>query len=157
MCLLSMKNKPIKCRVNLKCYKVFKVRYGFLDRKKDEFYSPFNGKKVPKINDVINGVVFEAECNNAAMSIPVYAHGDLYEVDEGYIHTFANIEDAKASIISKYFPHLHIGDCEAYEVWECVIPKGTDYYRGICPVSFNQYQGFASKKIKIVKQIILDW
>lgn len=162
MCLYCEKKKPIKCRTNLTCYKVLKVRYG-LERKQDEFFSPLQNVSVPKKGDGIEGTVFEAVYN---------AHNEPYHclqgtlattpvqrilhnipcISEGFIHTFRSLKDAEESItIADYFLKLKSYDCEGYEIFECVIPKGTEYYRGTH--SIGGYEGFASKKIKFIKSV----
>lgn len=142
MCLVSKKGTPIKCRVNLKCYKVFRVEYG-LEREQDRFYGAFTKKELPKYG-VITDYVYSAE-GNKKLYTDSYWGG--YVIDDGYIHTFRNLEDAKRGFTYHYF-----NSPGAYVIYECIIPKGTEYFRGRTGY-LHAFEGFASKKIKIGKQI----
>lgn len=72
-----------------------------------------------------------------------------YDITYGFIHTLSYCP----SDIKGYLP-LYCNNHSNFELWECVIPKGTRYYqadrRGSHWESNNSY---ASKRIRFVKKI----
>lgn len=61
------------------------------------------------------------------------------KIRDGYFHTYDNYFNA---VKESLFP--------GFEVFECIIPKGTYYYKGRHSDSF---EGYASKKLIVVKQL----
>lgn len=64
-------------------------------------------------------------------------------IGQGVIHTFAHLKDAFGDALWA----LHCG-CK-YEVYECVIPKGTLYYTGLT----SGIPSYGSTCIKFIKKI----
>ena len=71
---------------------------------------------------------------------------DRYFITKEVIHSFAKLKDARylksyAFCNTKY---------TKYEIWKCIIPEGTMYYKGITESSKD---GYASKKLKYLYKI----
>ena len=67
-----------------------------------------------------------------------------YKVSKGYIHTFKNKADAA----------IEMADWRRHKnppyVFKCIIPKGTEYYKGIFGRTMKSY---CSDKIRIIEKV----
>lgn len=145
MCLLSYRNKPFISTKEIKCYKVF-LRSG------KSLYGPFCLNKVGENNSDTDsslcGTIYKADKKYGSKPIASsYRYPHQYDICGGYIHTFQNLDDIEKCFKKGYF-ELY----QEYEIYECTIPTGTEYYIGYTGMH-NQYQGFASREIKLDKLI----
>lgn len=123
MCLLSKTDKPCIAEEDIICYKALDRCNGFFCKCK----TPFRGVRVR--NAVLTGRRLMKARGNREI---IYDDFERYEVYGGYIHTY------------KYVPvfYYNIG----YFVFECVIPKGEEYFKS----GDGEY---ASRSIRFVRQV----
>lgn len=129
MCLVSKTDKPLIAEDDIVCYKI-------LDRCDSfscEYRTPFMGMKVR--NAVLTGrCLMKARGKREIIRAYLGNNSYRYEVNGGYIHTYKHVP----------FYSYDIGDI----VFECVIPKGEEYYKS--------YDGteYASRSIRFIKQVL---
>lgn len=114
------------------CYKMIEV-YG---RKKGEevLRTPYQGTRV-ELNKTYTAEGIEdlySEVDDDFMQI---------EVGSGFIHSFQEFEDAMEDVLDYGYGNI---------VVKCIIPKGTEYIKGM----FDSYYGYASKKIVYTNTIV---
>jgi hypothetical protein len=142
MCLhLKTGEERIKVsKGNITCYKVLFRTIG------GDYHTPVQG--YPIKHDVVDG------------SVELYAIGPRNVhparnflgletiVEGGFIHTYATKKDLDDNInfIRKVFCTAAV----SYEAFKCVIPKGTEYYKG---VDDSRRKSYASNCIKFVKKV----
>ncbi len=120
MCLYTRKPKPFVSRKEQSVYKV-------LVKKGNTFLTPYRDAIVPE-----DGTMDDAE----NLVHPQVADGGYYEIEEGMIHSFLHLKDAKAE--ADFWSRM---DNRAY-VFKVTIPIGVQYYKG-------KYGMRASKKLII--------
>jgi len=140
MCLFS--RIKTNAKKDLICYKIierYKNFYGEYCYK-----TPFQG--TPVSIKVIEGQEFKPD---PFISIGADRKSDgHYEVYDGFIHSYKT--RWKARKMAKYIREtLFKGEDRWYDVYKCIIPKGTEYFDG---VDENGFGAYASKSIKIIKK-----
>lgn len=110
-----------------------------------ERITPVQKTKIPY--DCLNGKrLFKANEKKAKFE----HYGNKMDLGKGYIHTCTNGEDA--------FDYKHALEYEAFfkgqsyqvQVFECVIPRHTPYYKGTYGEGRN---GYASTQIRFVRRL----
>lgn len=143
MCLHLKKGEEVikVSKGNITCYKVL-----FRNFISGDYFTPVQA--YPIGHDVVDG------------SVELYAigprnvgpgHNFLVPetiVNGGFIHTYATKKDLNDSVnfLRKIFNNAAI----TYEAFKCVIPKGTEYYKGM---DDSKRKSYASHCIKFVKKI----
>lgn len=112
MCLYSKSRNPSRSDSDIICYKVVK-------RTESGYYSYYQNSFLTKN---LTDFVFT---DSAPVIIEVYS--DRRCITSGFIHSYKVYSYAmdlvKMSLVWKCIPEA--------EIWECMIPAGTDYYEGI--------------------------
>lgn len=72
--------------------------------------------------------------------------GKGYYLEEGVIHSFASLGAAHLAILLSSFDFINI------VVYECIIPKGTKYYKG----RFGTLSSYGSLCIKFVEKCMIS-
>lgn len=137
MCLYTNRWKPLIAKEDIICYKILvKTKNPFVYR------TPVIRTKVIKIPFFKR--TFKAKGNRRITFVALsnYIDTGLYEVSEGFIHTYKEIKSAKHQI--NY--NLYEDECV---IFKCIIPKGTCYYE-----SDNEY---ASEKIEILDEVKVNF
>lgn len=131
MCLRTRKQKPLVAENDITVYKVLSIKSVEKDTpSEDDFlYTPVTNTKV-KIGDFINAKL---------KTTYLFRVFGVYEVGAEGVHSFINLRDARAMSISH--------GSFTYKVFECTIPKGTEYWVGITTTEI------ASKKL-LVKRVV---
>lgn len=135
MCLYTKTNEPKIAEQDITCYKVMMVMETPI---KDVYRTPFQDKIVSI--DVINGnKPYVANCKGTAKR--VVNSWKEYSIDEGFIHTIRDLDDAK-------WLYKHINEywvtSNTPVLFSCKIPKGTKYFEGH---DSNLKSGFSSEQI----------
>lgn len=146
MCIFS----PLEVRV-LEPVTVYKVvihaTYMRKDEIEDHWISPYMKCVIPE--DIIKG-----EHNMIALN-PDTIPG-TYTIDEGYIHSYMNLEDAVKEYYLYYKKTLEDAS-HLVEVYECEIPADTGKYGGgYCwwgYYGYEEYSSMAAREIKFVRRI----
>ena len=150
MCLEVKKteegNLPVKVAdKDIRCMKVLEVdEYGYR--------TPYRYKRLHQ--DVVSG----KEDFTADRNIPgdynyesFLISGLIYaEVGAGAVHTYAYTEESDKAIRSEVM-FLRQAYCpRATVVFECVIPKGTEYMEGV----YEKHKCYGSKSIRFVRELL---
>lgn len=136
MCLYSQIKSPKTADEDITCYKVFQLKIS-ISTVKMEIRTPYMGKPIPD-----GAVTLMATRDRPGIfpegPIPICLEDGTFSycVDEGYIHTFKDIEDAKQLFTGRSW----------YIIRKCIIPKGTTYYEGYDKPSGGMLT-YASKRI----------
>lgn len=142
MCLYSKEIKTSVAEEDICCYKI-------LDKKKI-FKTPFQRYEVN--NDVINGNenLKACYCDETKDNTPKLEDAG-YKIEDGFIHTINGKDESNTlfCVTKKLFSDL----IKHPILFECVIPKGTEYYSGI---DNNFHHGYAAKEIRFVKQVEIE-
>ena len=142
MCLRASSNKIQKAEQDIVCYKIL-VKEEMMDA---QYRTPY--MNFPVHNGYISGKLDFGAHKPTKLEEPSVIMGrkhHKYRVAEGFIHTYANIKSAKKQAL--YISNFTTNNCE---VFECIIPKGVEYYEGIdCTLS----KSYASSKIRFVNKI----
>lgn len=75
-------------------------------------------------------------------NVPPLFEGHVYDLLEGGIHTYKNLEDAKEMCSKASMEYCH--------VFKCVIPKGEKYYEG---PDDKMKPTYASNSIRFIEQL----
>lgn len=124
MCLLTKESEPSQATKDIKCYKVYLFNY-------NECCSPFTETTIPNFGQYIN-----TELGKAFF---YYKEDIFYTVNEGF-HSFELLSDIK-EFCENYFTN--------YLIVECIIPKGSFYYKGF----FIRYSNYCSDTIILNKVV----
>lgn len=152
MCLEVKKTKegnlPVKIAdKDIRCMKVLEVdEYGYR--------TPYRYKRLHP--DVISGKKdFTAE-----RSVPgdyerenfTFAHEEYAEIGAGAVHTYAYTEESDKAIGNEvaFLRRIRCPRATVVVVFECVIPKGTEYMEGV----YEKHKCYGSKSIRFVKELI---
>lgn len=129
MCLYSLQNKAFISEEDITCYKVVRYRGG-------KYYAPFVMRRIP-CRYLKGRCLYSAhgEPDIRLFGTPKWLDAPVYRVGNGFIHTYGNIHEAfQNSGVNKM-------------VFECVIPKGTEYWKDM------DTSELASKVIRFVRKI----
>lgn len=167
MCLYSKTGKFEVAEKDLDCYKVVCKskfvefdEFGFGDipwiqspikkffkrLRRTRYFTPYQQKKVT--NSVIKGNENLIAEGNERIEDPRYNWNNTYSVSEGFIHSFSGL-----STVLTHFANASLfmsRDGKVYELYKCIIPKGTKYIYGVDSDGVTSY---ASKEIKFVEKI----
>ena len=147
MCLYLKNIKPKIAKRDIVCYKILNrtSRFNWDTNEMEEMYTtPYQHTPINSVNDdIIKGI----RCFEPNSSTPhISSSSDLFclkgfkwAMRGGCIHSYRYKNDA----------NFMIDDFEQV-IFKCIIPKGTEYYKGIDAIGQENY---ASKKIRFVKQI----
>lgn len=147
MCLYLKDIKPKVAKRDIVCYKILNRTSCFnWDTHEVEYMytTPYQHTPINSVNDdIIKGI----RCFEPNSSTPhISSSSDLFCLKEfewvmrgGCIHSYRYEKDA----------NFMINDFEQV-IFKCIIPKGTEYYKGIDSIGQENY---ASKKIRFVKQV----
>lgn len=150
MCLEVKKTKegdlPLKIAdKDIRCMKVLEV---------DEcgYRTPYRYKYLHQ--DIISGeVAFVAD-----RSVPgdyeeetfLAMHEEYAEIGAGAVHTYAYTKESDKAIRNEVLFLRRMGCPRATVVFECVIPKGTEYMEGV----YEKHKCYGSKSIRFVRELI---
>lgn len=139
MCLTTKTKKVSIAEDDIVCYKVVMLCSD------GEFSTPFQKAVIP--NAIISGnASFWASGDKEITYWPIV---DVYTVGQGYIHTYEKLVSAVRFCKSEVMWEENISHA-SYRIFECRIPKGTEYYAG-CDDLYEP--SFASEKITFKTQI----
>lgn len=129
MCLYKNKkyhpsNKPLVAKEDIVCYKQLEINYSV-----NEYETPCTHSKVP-IECLTKKIPFKAVILNKAQFIWRHILGFSNIVENGFIHSHM------------YYPSPNF----LYDVFKCIIPKGTKYFVG-------KDGDYASEQIIFLKQL----
>lgn len=148
MCLFVKNNNVKVAKKDIVCYKVLKYMKSSNSPTGTILCTPFANQMVSE--EIVNGN-FDFE----AVGTPKIEqeNDNEYSISEGYIHTCADKESADAVYLQCVY--YHESYCaNKFEIYECVIPKGTRYYEGV--LSHDKLisrASYASEKIRFVKKL----
>ena len=146
-CFISTKRDPEVAKHDLICYKII----GVSNKNPRLTYGPYTGTNYGYIwkDSVLVPLITEERQNfwRRLIGIGDYdspqKYGDLWKVGNGWIHT------------TWIKPDILVPYSGTYEIWRCIIPKGTEYYKSDARSShYESSCVYASKKI-IFKKLIL--
>ena len=138
MCLkLSEKRLPSVAEHDIICYKMLRFR-------KQAYWSFY---ETPYANMLVSDRIINGE-ENLKPWPEIRITGPMQKIDQGFIHTYANLDDAKHQ--QKWISQA--GD--TYDIFKCIIPKGTKFYDGECFAGAEPVPGFASLEIKFIEKIL---
>lgn len=167
MCLYSKTGKFEVAENDLDCYKIICKskfvefdEFGFGDipliqnpikkffkrLRIPRYFTPYQQKKVK--NSVIKGNENLIAEGKEKIEDPIYSRNNTYSVSEGFIHSFRGL-----STVLRHFENASLfmpRDGKVYELYKCIIPKGTRYISGVDNIGVTSY---ASKEIKFVEKI----
>lgn len=145
MCLVITKFNKLKvAQEDIKCYKIlFKF-----ERCPDVLMAPYQNFNYKLGKTHSTNISVSYNCNTFRLSFFRYMFYNLFDkfldvkgVNQGF-HSFVNLKDAIKERNSDV-------DYKRLVICECIIPKGSKYYKGV----YSNYDGYASDSIKINKII----
>lgn len=153
MCLFTQDIYPSVAEEDIKCYKMVKL-IG------DNMMTPY--MNLPLSDKVLSGE--ELLCGGSVKRTMFNEFFSLNEVKEGYIHTYSSFADVKMSIYFEMTPYINPYFSPLLTAYECIIPKGSEYYVGyfengthyslIYKSKKNMpLNAYASDKIKFIRKI----
>lgn len=117
MCLYTKKREPRIADRDITCYKVVSVRCG-------KYYTPYVKRRIAKRYIIgrdlycAHGKSVAKNCSNAFYVANHFANNNqFFAIGKGFIHTYGRVDVAFSKIALNR------------EVYECIIPKGTEYYK----------------------------
>jgi len=135
MCLTNASKVKI-ARKDIKCYKVA------LETEPNVFQGPYYGSKYIVDNSVQTVPHFETKA-------------DYFIVYYGF-HSFRTKKSALKEISYWNNRFTSRGDDDIATVIECIIPKGTQYFRGIFAPDIDALKCFASEKLIFTTNIFIS-
>lgn len=83
-----------------------------------------------------------------------YLEQSLGEISIGFIHTFEDLMDTMRALKTfRVIMDMNETKYLKLEIWKCVIPEGTKFYKGIFP-DLKLSSSYASKKIKFIEKCV---
>jgi hypothetical protein len=83
-----------------------------------------------------------------------YLEQALGEISVGFIHTFENLEDTILALCTfKAIMTMNEVNYSGLEIWKCVIPEGTKFYKGVFS-DIKSSSSYASKKVKFIEKCV---
>lgn len=145
MCLVI---KSLDGKLKLKIAETDIVCYKLIMNLSSKYITPWQQVKIPKA--CIKGKdEFKAEGE-----LCISDHSNHCDISGGVIHTFYDEYSALKERISHTHPELPFSNSHIFEIWECVIPKGTEYIEGTYRNTWGgTYCSYGSKSIRFVKKI----
>ena len=147
MCLNIIHNQnKFVAGYGITCYKVLGESKSPKDPSLTAYYSP-----VMHMGYELGRTYFNEEVEQFEASML----GGKMLVNGGFYHTFLNPQDAKEYAYENSYSGGYSGYAEGHTrhmmVVECVIPKGTVYYKGVTAFSKDSY---ASRALRITDKIL---
>lgn len=159
MCLHSIKGKPSIAKRDIVCYKVLQQHQCNTNPSNTYIVTPFQQCEVTDAQ--LNGSSPIKAKFYPITSVPYENNSRLlygWDVGEGYIHTYRSKRAAKKAIFAYSLdsdllnPNWNEQNWVTYGViYECIIPKGTKYYKGIDDADIRCY---ASEEIRVKALIV---
>lgn len=133
MCLCSKSKYPVIAKEDIECYKVYLFS-------KATYSSPYQKTRMPSLNEL------------ATTELDY----DTYFIEKGF-HSFVNLNDANNEAKELEISYSRItstntknyADYYEFQVFKCIIPKGTQYYLGY----YGSVKSYCSESI-IVKEYL---
>lgn len=143
MCLHLKKGEEVikVSKGNITCYKVL-----YRNTFNDDYRTPVQG--YPIGHDVVDGSVELYAIGPRNVGPGHTFFGPETIVKGGFIHTYATKKDLDDCI--RFTRKIFNNTAITYEAFKCVIPKGTEYYKGR---DDSKRKSYASHCIKFVKKI----
>lgn len=159
MCLHSIKGKPSIAKRDIVCYKVLQQHQCNFNPNHTYIVTPFQHCEI--VDTQLNGSSPIKAKFYPITSVPYQNNSRLlysWDVGEGYIHTYRSKRAAKKAIFAYSLdsdllnPNWNEQNWVTYGViYECIIPKGTKYYKGIDDADIRCY---ASEEIRVKALIV---
>ena len=119
MCLYTNNREPLIAKEDITCYKILhRTMFPNIYR------TPIMRTQVIKFPCIKS--ILRAEGIQKVIRVPICSPVDVFEVSEGFIHTYKYMESALCWIKSE--SALYWIKSRDYVVFACTIPKGTRYY-----------------------------
>lgn len=154
MCLFTQDIYPSIAEEDIICYKVIK----FAGKHP---LTPYMSLEIE--DDVLLGK--KLFCGGLRKHVEFDEWHSVNCIGEGYIHTFSTLESAKFCLFHEVIPFIHNSNpIFDFFIYECIIPKGTEYFIGFSETGshfclFNKdkknmpLNSYASDKIKFVRKM----
>ena len=144
MCLsLNEKRLPSVAEHDIICYKVLQFR------KQAHWYF----YETPYAEMLVSDRIISGEKNLKPWP-EIRITGPMQNISQGFIHTYANLEHAKLQQAWLSEKQAWLNEIiRAYDIFKCIIPKGTKFYDGECFAGPEPVPGFASLEIKFIEKI----
>ena len=135
MCLITKQSKAIKTDRDITAYKVIQLNGLF--------------RSTPFMNALIeDSVILGEQAFKDKNMVHKSTYGKACRISKGVIHTYALAKSAIEMV--EYLMRFFGGN---YEIYECIIPKGTSYYSGY---DESLKKGYGSKQIRFVKRLDIN-
>lgn len=137
MCLsLNEKRLPSVAEHDIICYKVLQFH-------NKAFYSLY---ETPYAKMFVSDRIISGK-ENLKPWPEIRITGPMQEVSQGFIHTYTYLDHAKLQ-------QAWLNEAgRTYDIFKCIIPKGTKFYDGECFAGPEPVPGFASLEIKFIEKI----
>lgn len=153
MCLYTQDIYPSIAEKDITCYKMVKLIY-------HDMMTPY--MNLPLSDKILRGE--ELLCADDAKRTIFNEFFSLNEIRSGYIHTYSSFGEVKMAVIHEQTAYINPFISPLLIAYECIIPKGSEYYEGYSEngtyysliykskknMPLNSY---ASDKIKFVRKI----
>lgn len=159
MCLHSIKGKPSIAKRDIVCYKVLEQHQCNFNPNYTYIETPFRQCRLD--DSQLNGGSPIKATRDRFSEEPYQTNSRLlfdWNVSAGYIHTYRSKRAAKKAIFAYSLdsdllnPNWNEQNWVTYGViYECIIPKGTKYYKGIDDADIRCY---ASEEIRVKALIV---
>lgn len=139
MCLYCWRKNPRIAKKDIVCYKVL------IHNGSGIYATPYMQKQLTLAEK--KGKVYFVATGNKTLLVNLNGLSRFffrYQVSKGYIHTFKNKADAVKEIAD-----WRCGKNPPV-IFKCIIPKGTEYYKGIFGRTMKSY---CSDKIRIIEKV----
>lgn len=130
MCLHVKTKKSSIAEEDIVCYKVLEYSPIF-----KQYVTPFRSCPM-KIGDTLH------DCKDWELSIAEFITGFILAA--GGFHTYQVKADAKLLARELYTPTIVI---------KCIIPKGSEYFKGFTTLDGYHVVGYASKDLKLIEEV----
>ena len=124
MCLFSKKKTMEVATEDIVCYKFLKQDRIF----SEDVYTPIANCLVDE--KFLSGETpfYADKQHEHVVEFPYSKFGDIFEIGDGFIHTFQKEEDIKSYVYNKFCSSIYFNTYWYAVIYRCVIPKGTRYY-----------------------------
>lgn len=143
MCTIVKSRISKRSEEDLVCYKILEIEFG-----NKNYQTPYT--YFPVSTDIINGKEPLIAENKESLRKTQFESGTYWSVNGGYIHTYMDLECAKNKILTLRETY----DTSIFNLFKCIIPKGTKYYVGFNDgFLIEEAESYASEKISFVEQV----
>lgn len=140
MCLRCISNEELVAEYDIHCYKLVERGHAC----GCPYKTPFQDTHLTQ--DIVDGIIpYVAEGEKGITRSHPTIPDAFWIVEGGYVHSYVNYEDAKSmcDFCNEVYANL-------YFVFECIIPKGTKYLKGITEFRDESY---ASEQMIFVRMM----